>query len=212
MELGILARRCPVKDDLVWWQLVKAEMMTRQDAKETRAPQLLLAYCFPSTMSAVVASAASSIARTSTSAPSPSRLRQLKALQCALFQISYNPTNARTGAKYLRARLKGPSMINYYPKVLNIQELRKSATGARLMIDEEEEERIQDVEDKKARGKGAPTKAKSKGEWTGSSIVMGGTHKSRLQVTVGVQVANGDLNRHTYYIHLHNWHYFPFLF
>lgn len=98
--------------------------------------------------------------------------------------------------------------MNYYPKVLNIQELRKSAAGARLMIDEEEEERIQDVEDKKARGKGAPTKAKSKGEWIRSSVIMDEANMYCLQVTVGVQVASGDYYRHTFYTLLHNSHDF----
>jgi small subunit ribosomal protein S33 len=93
----------------------------------------------------------------------PSRLAALKALQCSIFQTSYNPTSARTGAKYLRARLRGPSMTEYYPEVLKLSDFRKTALGAEFLVDEDEEHRVQELEDKKARGKGAPTKAKQKG-------------------------------------------------
>ncbi|KAG8217115.1 hypothetical protein J3R82DRAFT_5148 [Butyriboletus roseoflavus] len=30
------------------------------------------------------------------------------------------PTSARTGAKHLRSRLRGPSMVNYYPKDIDL--------------------------------------------------------------------------------------------
>jgi small subunit ribosomal protein S33 len=106
-----------------------------------------------------------------TSALTPSRLGALKALQCALFQTSYNPSSARTGAKYLRARLRGPSLVAYYPRELRLADLRKSARGAEFLVDEDEEERIQDVEDKKARGKGAPPKAKNKGARAAASVL-----------------------------------------
>jgi small subunit ribosomal protein S33 len=97
-------------------------------------------------------------------APTASRLGALKALQCALFQTAYNPTSARTGAKYLRARLRGPALVRYYPKTLRLADLRKTKLGAEFLADEGEEQRIQDVEDKKARGKGPPPKTKEKGE------------------------------------------------
>lgn len=35
-----------------------------------------------------------------------------------IFQTSYNPSNARTGAKYLRAPLRGPAMLQYYPPLM----------------------------------------------------------------------------------------------
>lgn len=91
----------------------------------------------------------------------PSRLAALTRLRCTVFQTAYNPTSIRTGAKYLRARLRGPSMVNYYPEELTVSQLRRE-TGWRI-DDQAELQRLQDVEDKKARGKGTPKKAKSKG-------------------------------------------------
>lgn len=94
-----------------------------------------------------------------------SRLAALNKLRCSIFQTSYNPTSVRTGAKYLRARLRGPSMINYYPLKLTIADFNRMAHGELKLRDPDEEQRLQDVEDRKKRGKGAPRKAKSKGQF-----------------------------------------------
>lgn len=94
----------------------------------------------------------------------PSRLTALTKLRCTIFETSYNPTGLRTGAKYLRARLRGPSMVKYYPPVINIAQLARKHPELEL-VDEVEEQRWQDVEDRKKRGKGAPKKAKTKGTW-----------------------------------------------
>ena len=53
-------------------------------------------------------------------------------------------------------------MMDYYPSQLSISALNKEFAGLDL-IDEDEEQRLQDVADKKKRGKGAPKKAKSAG-------------------------------------------------
>ena len=92
----------------------------------------------------------------------PSRLAALTRLRSVVFQTSYNPTSTRTGAKYLKRRLRGPAMVDYYPQQLSISLLNKQFEGLNL-IDEDEEQRLQDVADKKKRGKGAPKKAKSAG-------------------------------------------------
>ena len=92
----------------------------------------------------------------------PSRLAALSRLRSVIFQTSYNPTSQRTGAKYLKRRLRGPSMMDYYPQQLSISAINKEFKGLDL-IDEDEEQRLQDVVDKKNRGKGAPKKAKSAG-------------------------------------------------
>jgi small subunit ribosomal protein S33 len=92
----------------------------------------------------------------------PSRLAALTRLRSVVFQTSYNPTSQRTGAKYLKRRLRGPAMVDYYPQTLSISALNKQFKGLNL-IDEDEEQRLQDVADKKKRGKGAPKKAKSAG-------------------------------------------------
>lgn len=96
------------------------------------------------------------------SAVIPSRLIALTRLRCQIFQTSYNPAGLRTGAKYLRARLRGPSMVKYYPQEINLSRIARQYPELEL-VDEQEEQRMQDVEDKKKRGKGAPKKAKSKG-------------------------------------------------
>ncbi|PPR08242.1 hypothetical protein CVT24_001284 [Panaeolus cyanescens] len=92
---------------------------------------------------------------------SASRLAALTKLRCSIFQTSYNPQNLRTGAKYLRSRLRGPSMVAYYPDQFNIPKIIRQYPELE-MVNEDEEERLQDVIDRKKRGKGAPKKAKTK--------------------------------------------------
>lgn len=92
----------------------------------------------------------------------PSRLAALVKTRCAVFQTSYNPTSVRTGAKYLRARLRGPSMMNYYPPTLSLSSIIRQFPEMEL-VDAAEQQRLQDIEDRKKRGKGTPKKAKSKG-------------------------------------------------
>ncbi|KAF8626212.1 hypothetical protein AX15_004902 [Amanita polypyramis BW_CC] len=91
------------------------------------------------------------------------RLAALTRLRCAVFQTSYNPTSIRTGAKYLRKRLRGPSMVRYYPQELNLSQIARQYPELEL-VNEIEEQRLQDVEDRRKRGKGAPKKAKTKDE------------------------------------------------
>ncbi|KAI0081394.1 hypothetical protein K474DRAFT_1635638 [Panus rudis PR-1116 ss-1] len=88
------------------------------------------------------------------------RLAALARLRCSIFQTSYNPQSIRTGAKYLRKRLRGPSMINYYPPEVSMSQLGKGEPEWDF-VDLDEEQRLQDVIDKKKRGKGAPKKAKT---------------------------------------------------
>jgi small subunit ribosomal protein S33 len=94
----------------------------------------------------------------------PSRLTALTHLRCSIFQTSYNPTSVRTGAKYLRRRLRGPSMGRYYPQEINLSQIARQYPELEL-VNEIEEQRLQDVEDRRKRGKGAPKKAKTKGQW-----------------------------------------------
>lgn len=105
----------------------------------------------------------------------PSRLAALTRLRSIIFQTSYNPTSQRTGAKYLKRRLRGPSMIEYYPNQLSFSALNKDFPGLDL-VDEYEEQRLQDVADKKKRGKGAPKKAKSAGACIIYTVSLVETH------------------------------------
>ena len=104
-----------------------------------------------------------------------SRLKAITRLQCEIFQTSYNPIGIRTGAKYLRARLRGPSMVKYYPEELNLSKLARQYPELE-MIDEDEEQRFQDVADRKKRGKGAPKKAKTKGTFSLALLFTQNTH------------------------------------
>ncbi|KAG9318065.1 mitochondrial ribosomal subunit S27-domain-containing protein [Chiua virens] len=93
----------------------------------------------------------------------PGRLAALTKARCAIFQTAFNPTSARTGAKYFRARLRGPSMANYYPKDIDLSMSKFAKEWPELgLVNFAEAQRLWDVDMKKARGKGAPTKAKDK--------------------------------------------------
>ncbi|KAH7928159.1 hypothetical protein BV22DRAFT_1005480 [Leucogyrophana mollusca] len=91
----------------------------------------------------------------------PMRLASLTQTRCSIFQTAYNPTSARTGAKYLRARLRGPSMVKYYPQEIDMAAMVRQWPELQL-VNHAEEQRLRDVEDRKKRGKGAPKKAKRK--------------------------------------------------
>ncbi|KAG6897877.1 hypothetical protein C0992_009675 [Termitomyces sp. T32_za158] len=52
-------------------------------------------------------------------------------------------------------------MLNYYPPEINLAQLARKYPELEL-VDEDEEQRLQDIEDRKKRGKGAPKKAKTK--------------------------------------------------
>ncbi|KAK7031358.1 mitochondrial 37S ribosomal protein S27 [Favolaschia claudopus] len=92
-----------------------------------------------------------------------SRLKALTRLRCEIFQTSYNPQNLRTGAKYLRKHLRGPSMVKYYPEVLNLSAIAREFPKMGI-VDPKEAQRLADVEDRKRRGKGTPKKAKTKAD------------------------------------------------
>ena len=52
--------------------------------------------------------------------------------------------------------------MNYYPPTLSLSSIIRKFPEMQL-VDAAEQQRLQDVEDRKKRGKGAPKKAKSKG-------------------------------------------------
>ena len=61
-------------------------------------------------------------------------------------------------------------MVSYYPEAFNINKIVKTYPELE-MVDEEEEERLADVADRRKRGKGAPKKAKTKGLGRGTPVV-----------------------------------------
>ncbi|GMM55060.1 mitochondrial 37S ribosomal protein [Maudiozyma humilis] len=89
------------------------------------------------------------------------RLLKLAELSAKVFDQNFNPTAARTGAKVLSRRLRGPSVASYYgnPDFLKFKNLKTLFPDTEF-IDEEEQYRLGKVEGLKRRGKGAPKKTK----------------------------------------------------
>ena len=101
----------------------------------------------------------------------PARKKLLAQLRCSIFETAYNEGGKRTGAKYLKAHFRGPAMVQYYPpKVMNISQINKMFPELKLR-DEVEEQRLADIAEKKARGKGAPKKVRTKGKSNPLSIL-----------------------------------------
>ncbi|KAF8131543.1 mitochondrial ribosomal subunit S27-domain-containing protein [Boletus edulis] len=95
----------------------------------------------------------------------PSRLAALTKARCAIFKTAYNPTSARTGANYFRARLRGPSMVTYYPQDIDLCMPTFAHEWPELaLVHVAEAQRVWDVDMKRARGKGAPAKAKDESQ------------------------------------------------
>lgn len=62
-------------------------------------------------------------------------LAQLRQTQASIYGTSYNPTNARTGAKYLRRALKGQAMLRYISPSPQSPQGRNSARIGKLLED-----------------------------------------------------------------------------
>ncbi|KAI8979614.1 mitochondrial ribosomal subunit S27-domain-containing protein [Mycotypha africana] len=91
-----------------------------------------------------------------------SRLAQLTQLSCKIFNNVYNPTAVRTGNKILRRRLLGPSLTSYYPqRLFHFRDL-KALYPTMGLVDLDEKERLEEINRRKRRGKGAPKKGQGK--------------------------------------------------
>ena len=67
-------------------------------------------------------------------------------VQCRIYSTAYNPERLRTGNKILRQRLKGPSILEYYPRrVVTFKDLKKAYPDYE-MWDEAEEDRLEGLE------------------------------------------------------------------
>ncbi|PHH89791.1 hypothetical protein CDD83_5252 [Cordyceps sp. RAO-2017] len=81
--------------------------------------------------------------------------------QCQVFATIYNPEGIRMGNKVLRQRLRGPAMAEYYPrKTATISDVNREFGPVLTTWDEEEEDRLEHIEELKSRGKSAPKKKK----------------------------------------------------
>ena len=61
-------------------------------------------------------------------------------------------------------------MVSYYPEEFNINKIIKAYPELE-MVDEDEEERLADVLERRKRGKGAPKKAKTEGPFFFSLVL-----------------------------------------
>jgi small subunit ribosomal protein S33 len=97
----------------------------------------------------------------SMAAPAAGKITLLTKLSCAIFGNVYNPQNLRTGNKILRQRLVGPTINAYYPNVkqLKLREITRMAPEMNL-VDQVEKTRLEDLSERKKRGKGPPKKGK----------------------------------------------------
>ncbi|BFZ53179.1 mitochondral 37S ribosomal protein S27 [Savitreella phatthalungensis] len=90
------------------------------------------------------------------------RQRALKQLSARVFGETWNPEALRNGNKILRRRLRGPALLDYYPaQHVKLTEVNKLFPELKL-VDQEEEQRLSDVDALKRRGKGAPKKGEGR--------------------------------------------------
>lgn len=85
-------------------------------------------------------------------------LAALQALRSKIFGTTYNPTNARTGAKYLKKALVGGPMLNYYPPQVKLSSIVHQLPSMPRLMAPDEVQRFIDVKRKKMLGKGPPKK------------------------------------------------------
>ncbi|KAF9273412.1 hypothetical protein BGZ68_001530 [Mortierella alpina] len=95
--------------------------------------------------------------------PNASKLTLLNKISCAIFGNVYNPQGIRTGNKILRQRLVGPTINSYYPNVkqIKIREITRMVPEMKL-VDQEEKTRLEDLAERKKRGKGPPKKGQGR--------------------------------------------------
>ncbi|KAI1179900.1 mitochondrial ribosomal subunit S27-domain-containing protein [Nemania sp. FL0916] len=96
-------------------------------------------------------------------AVSRTRLLNLMEAQCQIFSTTYNPDRLRMGNKILRQRLRGPSLVKYYPPPgPGIREVERAFKDLELETWwEEEDDRLDYIEGRKQRGKGVPKKKRT---------------------------------------------------
>ncbi|KAI5477935.1 hypothetical protein MNV49_005724 [Pseudohyphozyma bogoriensis] len=91
-----------------------------------------------------------------------SRLLALTKLRTQIFGTTFNPANLRIGSKVLKARLRGPSMLQYYgPRLTGFASLNAQIPDLAL-VDPLEEQRLIDLETRRKRGKVTPKKGNSR--------------------------------------------------
>ncbi|RPB02596.1 hypothetical protein L873DRAFT_1732889 [Choiromyces venosus 120613-1] len=107
--------------------------------------------------------------------PPRERLQELARTTSRIFSTTYNPQNLRTGNRVLRERLRGPALLDYYQpgRRVGVVDLRRHFPMMSF-VDEQERQRLLDVQSKKARGKGAPKKKKEGNDKKKKARIMRG--------------------------------------
>lgn len=94
--------------------------------------------------------------------PSKERLKDIARLSSSIFGTIFNPKACKTGNHILRQRFRGSILLDYYSGMnISLRDVRKAFPHLNL-IDQDEERRRINVEIRKRRGKGPPTKSKVK--------------------------------------------------
>ncbi|GAA6004566.1 hypothetical protein JCM10207_000938 [Rhodosporidiobolus poonsookiae] len=94
--------------------------------------------------------------------PPASRLQELVKLRSSIFGTTYNPDSLRTGSKILKARLRGPTMVQYYGQRFSGWKALNAAIPGLELRDVVEEQRLIDIEAMRKRGKVKPKKGQGR--------------------------------------------------
>ncbi|KAJ1795720.1 mitochondral 37S ribosomal protein S27 [Coemansia sp. RSA 2399] len=93
------------------------------------------------------------------------RKLQVAEISAKIFGNSFNPTGARTGNYILRQGFRGENMVRYYPSKQELNNIKVSKLSIQLgekLYDPEELDRLNVLDRRRARGKGAPKKGQGK--------------------------------------------------
>ncbi|KAI1820654.1 mitochondrial ribosomal subunit S27-domain-containing protein [Xylaria intraflava] len=96
-------------------------------------------------------------------AVSRTRLLDFMKVQCQIFSATFNPDGIRMGNKVLRKRLRGPSLLKYYPpKGPTFDDLVSQFKDMDIVTwNEPEDDRQEHLAGRRQRGKGTPKKKRT---------------------------------------------------
>ncbi|GAA5822971.1 hypothetical protein JCM11251_004441 [Rhodosporidiobolus azoricus] len=94
--------------------------------------------------------------------PPAARLQELVKLRADIFSTTYNPESLRTGSKILKARLRGPAMVQYYGDRFSGWKGLNAAVPGLELRDIVEEQRLLDIDTLRKRGKVKPKKGQGR--------------------------------------------------
>ncbi|KAI9471681.1 mitochondral 37S ribosomal protein S27 [Coemansia sp. RSA 989] len=101
----------------------------------------------------------------SNAAAAAARRLKVSEISAKIFGNTFNPTNARTGNYILRQNFRGEHIVRYYPseREMNMVKVpRLSRLVGMKLHDPDEMDRINVIDKRRERGKGAPKKGEGK--------------------------------------------------